>query len=204
MSRAIRLSRLHAINWYGYNDTLPVAGHLLLAGLTGSGKSVLMDLVQLVLVGSDRALFNRSATGTTSDRSLKSYVLCDTKREENGQAQYVRDKGAITYVAMEFTWPKDGRSETWGLRIEFRNAAEQQGRVTPFFCPGSLEKHHFLDAQRRHWSRRISAAWWRRSAADASLRRRSNTCGTWPTSSTSTSTARCWPACCPPPCPSPT
>jgi len=23
-SRAIRLSRLHAINWYGYQDTLPV------------------------------------------------------------------------------------------------------------------------------------------------------------------------------------
>ena len=65
MSRAIKLSRLHAINWYGYNDTLPVEGNLLLAGITGSGKSVLMDLIMTVLVGTDVAHnhFNRSATG---------------------------------------------------------------------------------------------------------------------------------------------
>lgn len=149
MSRAIRLSKIHAINWYGYNDTLEVKGHLLLAGVTGSGKSILMDLLQLVLVGTDRALFNRSATGTTSDRTLKSYILCDTKREENGQPQYVRDKGAICYVALEFAWPGGERLETWGLRMEFRNAVENQGRVLPFYCDGSLNKADFLDAARR-------------------------------------------------------
>lgn len=149
MSRAIKATRMHAINWYGYNDTLDIAGNLVLAGVTGSGKSVLMDLVQLVLVGTDRAMFNRSATGTKSDRTLKSYVLCDTKREENGQPQYVRDKGAITYAALEFTWPNGKRVETWGLRIEFRNAAENQGRVMPFYCPASLERKDFLDSARR-------------------------------------------------------
>ena len=148
-SRAIRLSRIHAINWYGYNDTLGVDGHTLLAGVTGSGKSILMDLIQLVLVGTDRALFNRSATGTTSDRTLKSYILCDTKREENGQPQYVRDKGAIAYVALEFTWPKGDRVETWGLRMEFRGQAETQGRVSPFFADGAMRRADFLDAERR-------------------------------------------------------
>lgn len=149
MSRAIRLTKIHAINWYGYSDSLDTQGHLLLAGVTGSGKSILMDLVQLVLVGTDRALFNRSATGTTSDRTLKSYILCDTKREENGQPQYVRDKGAICYVALEFTWPDGQKVETWGLRIEYRNIAENQGRVTPFFCEAALSKSDFLDAARR-------------------------------------------------------
>lgn len=148
MNRAIRLTRIHAINWYGYNDTLDVAGNLLIAGVTGSGKSVLMDLIQLALVGSDRALFNRSATGSTSDRTLRSYVLCDTKREENGQPQYVRDRGAIAFVALEFTWPRGDRIETWGLRLEFRNASETQGRVTPFWCDGRIEKADFLDAER--------------------------------------------------------
>jgi uncharacterized protein YPO0396 len=146
MSRAIRLTKLHALNWYGYRDSLPVNGNLVLAGVTGSGKSILMDLLMLVLVGPERAHhhFNRSATGSKSDRTIKSYCLLDTKREENGQPQYFHDKGITTYVAAEFTWPDGKTVETWGLRFEFRSAAESDGVTTPFFCPAALEKTDFL------------------------------------------------------------
>ncbi len=154
-SRAIRLSRIHAINWYGYQDSLPVTGNLVLAGVTGSGKSILMDLLMLVMVGPEKARhhFNRSATGTQSDRTIKGYCLLDTKREENGQPTYYHTKGVTTFVALEFTWPDDKRVETWGLRIEFRNTAESDGHITPFFCMGRLEKDDFVtvseDGQRR-------------------------------------------------------
>ncbi len=105
MTRTIRLTRIHALNWYGYKDTIPVEGNMLLAGLTGSGKSILMDLIQFVLVGDQRLVrFNQSATGDRSDRSLKGYCLGDTKEEENGVTQYMRSS-AITYVALEFIWP---------------------------------------------------------------------------------------------------
>ncbi len=146
MSRAIRLTKIHALNWYGYRDSLPVRGNLVLAGVTGSGKSILMDLLMLVLVGPERARhhFNRSATGSRSDRTIKGYCLLDTKREENGQTQYFHDKGVTTYIAAEFTWPDGKRVETWGLRIEFRNTAENEGSVTPFCCPASLERGDFL------------------------------------------------------------
>jgi uncharacterized protein YPO0396 len=146
MSRAIRLTKLHALNWYGYRDSLPVNGNLVLAGVTGSGKSILMDLLMLVLVGPERAHhhFNRSATGSKSDRTIKSYCLLDTKREENGQPQYFHDKGITTYVAAEFTWPDGKKVETWGLRFEFRSAAESDGVTTPFYCQAALEKSDFL------------------------------------------------------------
>jgi len=146
MSRAIRLSRIHALNWYGYRDSLPVRGNLVLAGVTGSGKSILMDLLMLVLVGPERARhhFNRSATGSQSDRTIKGYCLLDTKREENGQTQYFHDKGVTTYIGAEFTWPDDSRVETWGLRFEFRNTAENDGVTTPFHCPGPLSREDFL------------------------------------------------------------
>jgi uncharacterized protein YPO0396 len=145
-SRAIRLSKLHAINWYGYQDTLPVQGNLVLAGVTGSGKSILMDLLMLVLVGPERARhhFNRSATGSQSDRTIKGYCLLDTKREENGQPTYYHDKGVTTYLGAEFVWPDGKRTETWGLRIEFRNVSENDGHITPFYCPVALEKDHFI------------------------------------------------------------
>jgi len=150
MSRAIKLTRIHAINWYGYNDTLSVEGNLLLAGVTGSGKSIMMDLIMTVLVGTDVAHdhFNRSATGRHSKRTLKGYCLLDTKREENGIPEYQRSKGAITYIALEFTWPsktgEDPRVETWGLRIEFRNAAENQGHIESFYCDGEVSRDDFL------------------------------------------------------------
>ncbi|MBK1831364.1 hypothetical protein JIN77_11545 [Verrucomicrobiaceae bacterium R5-34] len=146
MSRAIQLTKIHALNWYGYRDSLPVQGNLVLAGVTGSGKSILMDLLMLVLVGPERAHhhFNRSATGSKSDRTIKGYCLLDTKREENGQPQYFHDKGVTTYIAAEFTWPDGSRVETWGLRFEFRSAGENDGSTTPFFCPASLDKTDFL------------------------------------------------------------
>ena len=149
MSRKIALSRIHAINWFGYNDTLEVHGNLLIAGVTGSGKSVLMDVIQLVLVGDQRAKYNQSATGTASTRNLKSYCLGDTKQDIDGAPQYMREKGSITYVALEFRWPDRKRTETWGLRIEFDSAAQNQpNRKDGFFVPCSLEKADWLHEDR--------------------------------------------------------
>lgn len=149
MTRTIRLTRVHALNWYGYKDSIQVEGNLLLAGVTGSGKSILMDLVQLVLVGDQRLVrFNQSATGDRSDRSLKGYCLGDTKEEENGVTQYMR-QSAISYVALEFTWPNGKRRETWGLRIEFASSAEAHGKITPFFIPTGLVRSDFLHPDKR-------------------------------------------------------
>src|ERR1041384_120296 len=106
MNRTICLTRIHALNWYGYKDTVQVEGNLLLAGVTGSGKSILMDLIQMVLVGDQRLVrFNQSATGDRSDRSLKGYCLGDLKDDEGGVNKYMRSS-AITCVALEFSWPQ--------------------------------------------------------------------------------------------------
>lgn len=149
-SRAIRLTRIHAINWYGYRDTFVVSGNLLVAGVTGSGKSVLMDLVQLVLIGHQaKVRYNQSATGDRSTRDLKGYCLGDTKQDVDGVPQYMR-QGGVTYVALEFTWPgsKQPRVETWGLRIEFESVAQHTPSIRPFVLPGGLKRDDFLDAER--------------------------------------------------------
>jgi len=149
MSRKINLTRLHAINWFGYNDVLDVCGNLVIAGVTGSGKSVLMDVIQLVLVGDQKAKYNQSATGSASTRSLKSYCLGDTKQDIDGAPQYMRDKGSITYVALEFEWPDRKRIETWGLRIEFDSAANNQpSRRTGFLLDRRVDKSFWLNPDR--------------------------------------------------------
>lgn len=153
MSRKISLTRIHALNWYGYRDSFDVAGNLLVAGVTGSGKSVLMDLVQFVLVGDQRKTrYNQSATGERSTRDLIGYCLGDLKHEINGARQYMRPRGGITYVALEFTWPDGERVETWGMRIEFDSAARSTpSRMEGFYLPASLKRSDFLheDAEGR-------------------------------------------------------
>ena len=95
--RRINLAGIHAINWYGYtHDYIPVAGNLLLAGVMGSGKSILMDLIQHVLVGHQKSRYNVSATGASSGRTLKGYCLGDLKNEVGGITQFMRPHGAIS------------------------------------------------------------------------------------------------------------
>lgn len=151
MNRKIELTRIHAVNWYGYRDSFDICGNLLVAGITGSGKSVLMDLIQVVLVAHQgKTRYNQSATGERSTRDLIGYCLGDTKQIIGGTRQFMRDKGGITYVALEFAWPGGQRRETWGLRVEFESAArETPSRLTPFMIPASLTRDDFLSADRK-------------------------------------------------------
>ncbi len=138
--RRINLTGIHAMNWYGYtHDHVAVNGNLLLAGVMGSGKSILMDLIQHVIVGHQKSRYNVSATGATSGRTLKGYCLGDLKSEVEGITQYMRPRGAVSLIALEFTWPDGERKETWGFRIEFENATQPRpSRNDPFFVRDAI------------------------------------------------------------------
>ena len=67
-------------------------------------------------IGDQRLVrFNQSATGDRSDRSLKGYCLGDLKDDEGGVDKYMR-QSAITYVALEFTWP-NGKLATVATQV---------------------------------------------------------------------------------------
>ncbi|MGB8352370.1 MAG: SbcC/MukB-like Walker B domain-containing protein [Chthoniobacteraceae bacterium] len=144
-SRCIRLTRIHAIQWFGYCDTFDIHGNLLIAGRTGAGKSVLMDLIQLVLIGDQRSKYNAASDGRghTSGRDKKSYCLCDTQEDINGVPQYARD-GGITYIALEFTWPDGEQVETWGMRVDYPNTETQTPEEEFFRISERLERADFV------------------------------------------------------------
>ena len=119
----ITLSRILAVNWYGYRQFIDVSGLSLITGANGSGKSALLDLIQFVMLGEQQSKFNKAAAGAGSGRSLRGYCLCDTNTTgRDGAERYLRPS-SVTLAALEFTWPaKDGdepRRETWGARIEY-------------------------------------------------------------------------------------
>lgn len=144
-SRCIRLTRIHAIQWFGYCDTFDIHGNLLIAGRTGAGKSVLMDLIQLALIGDQRSKYNAASDGRShaSGRDKKSYCLCDTQEDINGVPQYARD-GGTTYIALEFTWPDGQQVETWGMRIDYPNTETQSPEEEFFRIPERLERSDFV------------------------------------------------------------
>lgn len=150
----ITLSRIIAINWYGFRRIIDVNGLALLCGENGTGKSCLLDLVQFVLLGSKGTRFNRAATGdgkrpTGRDRDLRGYCLCDTNTQtKDGQPRYLRPSG-VTLAALEFEWPEEPggterRRETWGVRVEYEGPTSD-ARYVWFYVPCRL---HWADITR--------------------------------------------------------
>ena len=99
----ITLSRILAVNWYGYRQFIDVSGLTLITGANGSGKSALLDLIQFVLLGEQQSRFNKAAAGAGSGRSLRGYCLCDTNTVgRDGAERYLRPS-SVTFVGLEFT-----------------------------------------------------------------------------------------------------
>ena len=122
MSRRISLTRIIAINWYGFRQIFDVDESVLISGAFGTGKSALLDLMQYVLLG-EHWRANRAAVGNARGRDLVGYRLGDTNQTRNGQRHFIRPSG-VTLVALEFTRASDGvrkipERETWGIRLQF-------------------------------------------------------------------------------------
>ncbi|HEV7402510.1 MAG TPA: ATP-binding protein [Chthoniobacteraceae bacterium] len=133
MNRRISLSRIIAINWYGFRQIIDVEETILMSGVSGTGKSALLDLVQRVLLG-EHWRSNRAAAGAMRGRSEVSYVLCDTNTTRNGEPHYT-NRSRASYIALEFTWPAEKgepRRETWGWRIQYDSPTSDPRRV--YFC----------------------------------------------------------------------
>jgi hypothetical protein len=139
-SQRISLTRIIAVNWYGFRQIFDISNHTLISGAFGSGKSALLDLIQYVLLGEDWRP-NRAASGAARGRTLVSYCLCDTNYTRNDEPHYIRRDG-VTFIALEFTWPsehgKEPRRETWGVRIQFTSPTSRAEQT--YFCvPARLD-----------------------------------------------------------------
>lgn len=142
MSQKISLTRLIAINWYGFRQIIDVGDNVLISGAFGTGKSALLDLIQYVLLG-EHWRANRAASGNARGRDLVGYCLCDTNQSrKDGNRHFVRSSG-VTLVALEFTRParrgaKESERETWGIRLEY-SSADARPKQTYFFVPTRLD-----------------------------------------------------------------
>jgi len=108
------LTRIRLVNWhYFVNETINIKGSVLISGENTSGKSTILDAIQLVLTTNHRK-FNIAAN-ERSNRDLRGYVR--GKSGDDNQS-YIRTGSVITYVALEFYEERDMRHFTLGVKID--------------------------------------------------------------------------------------
>jgi len=128
----LRLLRL--INFHNFVDeTLAIQGSLFLIGNNGTGKTTIVDAIQLVLTGGQQLMYNAATVvgaRSESGRTLSGVIL----RHDFETGKVGRENGAIGYVALElhhvktqqtltlgvgaFVQSLDQRPELWGFVVE--------------------------------------------------------------------------------------
>lgn len=170
MSRRISLTRVIAINWYGFRQIFDVEDNVLISGAFGTGKSALLDLIQYVLLG-EHWRANRAAAGNARGRDLVGYCLGDTNQTREGRRHFLRQSG-VTLVGLEFTRaPDDSKAEpvreTWGIRLQYHNADAAPSHT--YFCVPERLEYAAIAPDGKLMPEETFRAWLRREYGNESL-----------------------------------
>jgi hypothetical protein len=149
----IQLTRIHALDWYGFSGSFDLAGQTLITGIYGCGKTALVDLIQTVLLGApdhehryNLSVGDVGGTAATIQRDLRGYALQDLNVPQAGGKRSFGRANTRTYIALEWTWPNQKKRETWGLRIEYTSEGAEV--VLDYWrVPARLEFEDFLAAK---------------------------------------------------------
>ena len=108
------LSKVLLINWmYFQKALLPINGNTAIVGVNGTGKSTIIDAIQMLLLGARQSKFNSNANA--EKRTLESYVRGHIASFDK---EYLRPNDVVTYLAMQVE--VSGSKYIFGINIEYR------------------------------------------------------------------------------------
>ena len=119
ITNRITANKVLLINWSRFQYvTFEMSGSTLITGVNGTGKSTVLDAITYLVTGNTK--FNLAAKD--KDRGVKAYVRGDTR--SNGASRYLRSGEVISYIAMEFENPVEGKPLVVGVNIESVSEAD--------------------------------------------------------------------------------
>ena len=114
MIQMIKLTKIVLINWmYFQKATLPLEGNAVIVGVNGTGKTTIIDAIQMLLLGNKASKFNANANA--EKRNLESYVRGAVNTEEK---EFLRPNDVITYLALEIDL--NGQKHIFGININYK------------------------------------------------------------------------------------
>ena len=112
------LTKLRLINWHYFsNVTTDIKNITFLTGPNGTGKSTIIDALQIIILGSTRPEnFNKAANEKgRSGRSLLSYLRGQTGIKDDGSNIVLRRGTFSSYIAIEIFDDVENRTFTLGV-----------------------------------------------------------------------------------------
>lgn len=138
-----KLDKLLLINWHYFSyELLEFKDINFLTGKNASGKTTIIDAIQLLILGDTTGHFFNKSASDKSSRSLKGYLRCEIGDQDDGSALYLRNGRFASYVAMQFY--DDFYQTYFTVGIVFDNF-EDGSYNGKFFCyDDKIPEHHFV------------------------------------------------------------
>ena len=136
------MKRLLLIHWhYFVHQMIEFDKINFLTGQNASGKSTIIDAMQVVLLGeTSGAFFNKAASGK-AERTLKGYLRGELGDDETAGFKYLRNGRFTSYIAMEFYDDVKQRSFTSGCC--FDTFGENDTQRLFFRIDDAIPEHEF-------------------------------------------------------------
>lgn len=111
-----KLTKLRLINWHLFaNETTDIDSITFLTGANGTGKSTIIDAMQIVLLGDTSGRnFNKAANDRTG-RTLRGYLRGETGETDKGEIMCLRPGRFTSYIALSFYDELDTLPFTLGI-----------------------------------------------------------------------------------------
>lgn len=139
----LSLTRIFLHNWHRFDhQVIDVEDSLYLAGNNGTGKSSVLDAMQVVLIADlQKVRFNCSAQQgqERSERTIDTYV-----RGKIGEDRWLRPGNTVAYIALEFTAKIQGAKLTVGVCIEVGEGKGASGERMYFILSEGLNPSVFV------------------------------------------------------------
>jgi uncharacterized protein YPO0396 len=139
------LKKLLLIHWhYFVHETIEFEFINFLTGKNASGKSTIIDALQLVLLADTAGnSFNKAASGKNS-RTLKGYIMGELGDDEDSGFKYLRTSNFSSYVALEFF--DDDKNAAFTAGCCFDVFSESDYSKLFFSFNGKIPAHEFLES----------------------------------------------------------